>query len=492
MRFAVLGSAHLSLISRVQGYSGVIDRPGELEFSYGGSGFCLAKNLARLGASVSFGTILADTTISRMIVGDLEREGVDVQAEFRKGLPEAGYSAHIAQSGDILSAVSSTPVSSAPFRRDFLSRMIGSADAVLLDCNLSTDTLLQSVQIANTAKKLVFIAAVSETKSLKILEILAGGCKIDGLFANESELSALLSAASATERVSGVGRRFGQRVTSRGPGVGMEPSELANRAGGAICETRGVGGVAVWDSSSLNPIAEYNGPTKVPAGAAGGSIWQGAGDQLMAMSLFLYCTDHITLGGAVCWASRLISESPTTFLAKEGGNPLEAKISALRDEALIDPLTRLANRRGLKEWMDEKPTDFDLAFLLLDVDHFKRVNDEFGHQVGDVVLREIGGIVAGSLRDSDFGCRWGGEEMAVVLPRTDLTGALEVAERLRQSIAGHGFGHGPVTCSIGVAIGAAGALDKIFEEADAALYAAKRSGRNRVMSGAATPNQISA
>ncbi|WP_291333389.1 PfkB family carbohydrate kinase [Desulfovibrio sp.] len=492
VKFAILGSAHLSLISRVQGYADISDRPGELEFSYGGAGFNLATTLVRLGANATLGTILSDTSMSRMIVGDLQRAGVVVRPEFRKGLPEAGYSAHVTESGDVLSAVTSTPVSKASFRQDYLVSMVREADVVVLECNLSSDTLIRATKIANEAKKPVWVGGVSEVKALKILDLHAAECRLNGLFLNETELAGLLSASSAAEQPSELTRRFGQRVLARASGLGLQPFELAGWLGGAVIETRGKAGVAVWEAARAAPIAEYMGPRQAPAGAAGGSIWQGAGDQLMAMTLYLMATEQIGVGEAACRASQTISESPRQFLNASGPNPLEAKISSLRDAALLDPLTSLVNRRGLDDWLTQHDSQAEMSLLLLDIDHFKKVNDQFGHDVGDNVLRRIGAIISNALRTSDCGCRWGGEEMIAVLPYTGLPGALEVAERLRRVIETHQFAHGRVTCSVGVATGTMDTLEATREASDQALYQAKKSGRNRVVAADRSESELQA
>ena len=128
-----------------------------------------------------------------------------------------------------------------------------------------------------------------------------------------------------------------------------------------------------------------------------------------------------------------------------------------------------------------------LSLFMIDIDHFKGVNDTYGHQVGDVVLQKLGALCRDTLRDVDRIGRVGGEEFAVVLPETDERQALEVAERLRQSVASTDI---PlerglplrITLSIGVTslIGTSANIDTLLGQADGALYEAKRAGRNRV------------
>ena len=157
--------------------------------------------------------------------------------------------------------------------------------------------------------------------------------------------------------------------------------------------------------------------------------------------------------------------------------------------AASDGLTGLPNNRAVTDALKRTfahaaATGAPLALLLLDLDHFKRVNDQHGHEVGDQILAGVGATLRGVLRAGDFAGRAGGEEFAVLLPDTEIDGAVEIAERLCAAIAEISLpGSGAsVTASIGVAgfPDHASTLDRLERLADAALYVAKRQGRNRV------------
>jgi diguanylate cyclase (GGDEF)-like protein len=162
-------------------------------------------------------------------------------------------------------------------------------------------------------------------------------------------------------------------------------------------------------------------------------------------------------------------------------------------QAVTDELTGLYNLRHFHDTLDteiERSRRFgtNVGLMMLDIDDFKRINDTYGHQQGDLVLIEVGRVLRNLSRDIDEPARYGGEEMAVVLPQTDVGGAELLAERMRAAIEGLRIdrldGEGPlqVTASFGVAALPHSARDKdsLVAEADAALYRAKRTGKNRV------------
>ena len=170
----------------------------------------------------------------------------------------------------------------------------------------------------------------------------------------------------------------------------------------------------------------------------------------------------------------------------------------LRFEASHDVLTGVPNRRTFVEAAEReiaraKRYGSPLSMLFMDIDHFKTVNDSFGHLVGDKVLINIGRVLLDKLRNCDFICRYGGEEFCVLLPETPLQGAMVVAERLRAAIhdtptTWEGNNSLSVTVSLGVAEYSAGIAADLIRAADSALYEAKNSGRNKVLAASALPD----
>jgi diguanylate cyclase (GGDEF)-like protein len=166
-------------------------------------------------------------------------------------------------------------------------------------------------------------------------------------------------------------------------------------------------------------------------------------------------------------------------------------LEAAERGAKIDVLTRLPNRRYFDEAVEiENPrrrANDSVGILMVDIDHFKLVNDRFGHSTGDQVLRGVASAITTAVRDEDTPARYGGEEFAVLLRRADEAQAVEVAERIRRAVVRlHPASLGitePVTVSVGVAVAGPGGVpvSRLVERADGALYRAKRQGRDRVV-----------
>lgn len=169
---------------------------------------------------------------------------------------------------------------------------------------------------------------------------------------------------------------------------------------------------------------------------------------------------------------------------------LEGEVKGLHALALTDALTQIANQRAFQERLADEfrraqRYSDSLALLIVDADHFKRINDNHGHQVGDEVLRALALAIRQSLRETDFVARCGGEEFAALLPKTTLAGALSVAERVQQGVRAMQLPGADL--SVTVSIGVSGfpgrevhSADELFRTADEALYRAKANGRDRV------------
>lgn len=166
---------------------------------------------------------------------------------------------------------------------------------------------------------------------------------------------------------------------------------------------------------------------------------------------------------------------------------IESKAEQLELLARRDALTGVSNRRAFMDFAERhrqraQASHTALSCLMVDIDFFKRVNDTHGHAAGDAVIQSVARALSSTVRSSDLVCRYGGEEFCVLLPSASLDEARQVAERMRQLIDTPGFAQFPVTASLGVSRlrEPAQSLAELIDEADQALYASKRRGRNRV------------
>ena len=196
--------------------------------------------------------------------------------------------------------------------------------------------------------------------------------------------------------------------------------------------------------------------------------------------------------------NELVARVRTQLRKKRYADRLRHNVQLSLEMAITDQLTGLHNRRYMSRHLDTlvssaRKSGRPLAFVIMDIDFFKHVNDTYGHDIGDEVLKEFATRISANVRGLDLACRYGGEEFVVVMPDTDMSFAYSISERLRQSIEttpvkiSRAPGTLNITISIGIASlenGDAGA-EALLHRADQALYRAKRSGRNKVVADAA-------
>jgi diguanylate cyclase (GGDEF)-like protein len=260
-----------------------------------------------------------------------------------------------------------------------------------------------------------------------------------------------------------------------------------------------IDGVCFADGEDLVFI---DAPTPSPRDGRGPRGWhssvvlvrvRAAGSEDLGILVLADPEDHLLPDRVSCQQQLLLADQAGAALA------VVHREHRLKLLAAHDPLTGLRNRRDLEASIDQLIGSGDgLAVLMLDLDHFKRINDDHGHDAGDQVLARFGRLLGQHARSTDFAIRLGGEEFCLLLPGADLSAASLVAERVRIEAPSAGGRELPMnlTVSCGIAIADAGQSARpLLHAADEALYAAKRSGRNRVCvagrGGAGTP-QIAA
>jgi diguanylate cyclase (GGDEF)-like protein len=256
--------------------------------------------------------------------------------------------------------------------------------------------------------------------------------------------------------------------------------------GWALATTHGYGDGAVLYMWPVLWTAYFYGR----AGAVGIVAWIGVVHGVALLSM------PAGQGNADRWVDVMVSVMVVAAVTRYLSERNQRLVDELVAEARVDPLTRLLNRRGLQERMVVEVArslrdQSTLAVVMFDIDHFKRVNDAHGHEVGDRVLAWIGSLLVREVRGADAAARTGGEEFVVVLPAADVEEAYTFAERVRTTVqrctqgdgrSDHGLPEGvALTISAGVTVSDSSTGDALVESADRALYAAKRAGRNRTV-----------
>jgi two-component system, cell cycle response regulator len=198
--------------------------------------------------------------------------------------------------------------------------------------------------------------------------------------------------------------------------------------------------------------------------------------------------EEIELGARISAALRMKFHQDDLRRKSEEIKSMLTRVSVL---SVTDPLTLLYNRRHFEEILKAEFSralryKMPLSCMMIDIDHFKIVNDTYGHVAGDAVIRDVTQIIRRSIRDADTPCRWGGEEFVVLAPVTSKTSAEPPARRILNGVAEcifRGIGDGKITVSIGIADMSGTGIDgpaKLVHAADIAMYEAKQSGKNRI------------
>lgn len=456
----VVGSAHLDIIARSTSRDDVLDRIGEVDIEVGGTACNIAINLVQIGAPVRFFTAMNKSAYSRVIADYLGEMGVETHIDYRPELPTAAFSAHLDETGEIVSAISATPIESVVFDLERYASLLNGAAAVVLDCNLSAAMLDAMVLKANALGVPAYVMAVSEEKCLRIAKV---DGHLAGLFFNGLEFTFFCSQALGAE---------------------MSPSAVARMLNAMLLISDGQSGsvLALPDGSQVG-IQPPN------IGGEGSRLGMGDAQAAgMIYGLAIQAMPTIEAAKNAIVLAKEVSERKHCHTGKTGG--VESAIKKAQHGEGHDAMTGALNRRSTERELNKAlkqrggGTVGALAVLILDIDHFKSVNDTWGHNVGDDVIIACSKAATGCLRDSDFLGRWGGEEFVVSLPNTTMESALMIAERIRSTVEQEIRSPRQITVSIGCAESTGELhedLKSLVARADGALYEAKQGGRNRVV-----------
>ncbi len=480
----VAGSAQLDVIADSAEPFGVFDRVGNTAVGFGGVGYNISVNLRVLGVDVTLMSAMNDGPISQMIRSELAACGVRSHILIKENLPDSIYCGHF-EDGIEKTFVCNNTDQYATFDQEFIAKGMNGAACVVANCSLNIESFNALVAQANAQDIPVFVSGVSPRMTARLTRC-AG--RLDYVFLNEPETDCLCAAMDVASE-----------------------AELAPRFNAVFVITRGARGVSVYQPDGRVHDVDVQ-KLSVPGNALG------SGDLFMASTIF----HHFHKGMPLEEALRASFAHAGQILARHDANigrsnPLAANIGAAIEKAHIDHLTRVMNRHGLEHYLAGRDLERERIYaILVDIDHFKQINDRYGHQVGDDVLRSVASVLKENIRYGDVVGRFGGEEFVCLLTGIGRNIAMEVAERMRADIQSrrHGKENVEVTVSIGVSdvadhteneeihlhVPSGNAHLRVsepatpgwedekplarphwFASADAALYKAKSTGRNRVM-----------
>lgn len=461
------GSAHIDILATVTGDPKTKDRIGKVAMDIGGTGGNVAINCAALETQTRFVTALNGSAHSRIIVEHLEKAGVELLVLEDRALPMAAFVAQINPDGEMDSAISCMPVESVQFEESFILQALEDASLVFADCNLSIASLEQLAALCVEQEVPFFLAAVSEEKAMRAVAVLRGGAVAEALFLNRREAEYIKAHIAQESPKKWVRSKV------------MEDMVLAEMLQCKVVITEGAEGAILVDGNRVYRI-------QAPQVGEVRSLL-GAGDAFMAGALTFFLQEKHVLQHALERAAYTAADvviRDNCSLAEP--RAIDRAIDFFHDEARKDGLTQIFNRAstvhfGEKMLNKSHKQNKPFAAIILDIDHFKSINDTWGHPEGDKVIKMVASIVQQAMRESDICGRWGGEEFVCLLPGATEEVALKVAERIRLTIQENLTEPRPITVSLGVALARPGvALGNIISEADKALYISKNSGRNRV------------
>jgi diguanylate cyclase (GGDEF)-like protein len=456
----VAGSAHLDVLARITGDDSTIDKIGRVTIEIGGTACNIATNLAALGIKPRLLTALQEKSpYSGIITAHLQSHGVDVRVVHYDGPQSAVFSAHIAPDGEMLSAVSSMPVEEALFDDDLIKKNMEGSSCAILECNLSGKTLNQFVRVANTLNIPVFLTAVSEEKSLRISDVRH---PISAVFMNRKEAT-----------------YFGRRSAAT-----TSLLAIADRLACPLIVTKDKDGVFLV----IDGIETHIPPIPLPENVQ----TLGAGDALLAATVAHHVLGQMDMSTAIIEAVKFTMQvigKPNCNAGK--AHAIEDALASLDHMATRDSMTKIYNRGSGEKIIANAHGNaisggVPYSILIIDIDHFKKVNDTYGHDIGDEAIKAVAGVLSQTIRGIDAACRWGGEEFLCVLHGADTETAKIIAERIRKTIELSEIpGVNKITVSVGIGTWSETMFDysQVIKTADRGLYEAKNNGRNRVAIG---------
>lgn len=448
----IAGSALLDIVSTITNFRHLEDSIGTTSLNFGGVAYNVAVNLRKMDVPTTLCTAMNQSPLSQMIMNELTRQHVRMHFKIDNALPDGIYNGMFYEGVEKASVWVNT-VEQVYFDRPFIEKGLKHAACMLITSCMTIETVNRFIKVANGMHIPVFIGGASLMEVSKLKDIQG---KVDYLFINENEMNKLIEALEV-----------------------QSWQEAAKMKDCHFIVTKGAKGVDFYA-----PDGSWKCYETVEKSVSGNVL--GAGDLFMSVAIKEIVFKNRSLDDAIEEGMKIASE----ILDRNDGNigtsnPLAANIQMVTDRAHHDKLTGALNRHGIERYLTTPGLDVtNLHLLVIDADHFKKVNDEYGHDVGDEALVSIVQSIQDMVRKGDIVARFGGEEFICLIKDLTTRQSKSLAERIRKNVerVKHTSKELDLTVSIGLCCWQKGEdIDTVIKRADDALYKAKDTGRNVVV-----------
>lgn len=456
----VCGSTHIDIIAKAFAPGIATIKPGSIAFDIGGPASNIATAIKDIGIPVQILTALAkNSPYTDIIVERFAGIGIHLHLQTEDGLLDAAFCAHLNEDGSLHSAISSMPVEQVKFCRDIFEPAIDGARAAIIDCSLSAEMIAHLSSYANSVNVPTFISVATEEKACRIAGI---NTQFSGLFISRQGMICLAKHLRINPSAFTMSRHFNCPVV------------VTNGNNGAILAQPSDTDMLHFDAAGTGDVG-------------GGKDHMTAHEVIVAHTIAHYVVGGRKLKEAIVVAMVAADESAACRklgIRSDGG--MTEVMQLINNAAALDHLTNLPNRATATKKLEQIASKNTNCFVaMLDIDMFKQINDTYGHDVGDLILKKVAETISSVMRESDFCARWGGEEFLCVIGKgvNTLQEAWNVMERTRIAVESILWEHGKITISIGVSKMDNDGISKTIKRADEALYESKRNGRNMVSMG---------
>lgn len=451
----IAGSANLDVLAKTnEDFNNHIRKKGSVELSSGGSAHNIAINISHLGGNSKFMGALNTGIVSKMLTTEMQEHSVSTHIYYNDDLPDPIFSGHFFNS-ELASSISSSPIRNATFTDEFIKEGLFNAIACILSTSLNNQTINDILIQANKQNLPVFISVNSKKSALNLKDFKGN---ISAVFLNHHEMKALQQSFNSP----------------------LSWLEIAKYFKTTFIITKGENGIYICkdkeDELTHIPVDKKN--------VEGNTL--GAGDLIVSSTIYQHIFKESNLSEAIVKSFEHISDILNKDGVHLGGNSsLRLSIESAFLQADTDKLTGMLNRNGFYKFTKSKDIETQRFGLgLFDIDHFKSINDEFGHAIGDIALKKVAEVILSEIRSVECAVRWGGEEFLVILLNANKNAGLEALNRIRKKVSLlkiEELGR-PLTISAGLAFSSKNSTtEEVIALADKALYEAKSTGRNKVI-----------